>query len=292
MAALWGSIEGRPPPERAQASRAAFRRASEGGGLVLVKRERGETRARRLVRDLGEVDEPRASGRRRTILVQRGRAVRRVGAPLSSPQTGFAEGKGTSRIEITATPGADVRVDGVTVGRAPFPDAVDVSPGHHTVSASLDANNKSAECDAPAGGVTKIAVAFPGYKPVGPTPAPRYWTTSRFVGIGMLGAGLIAAGFATGFAVASSKDASSAETLRASHPDNFCNGVTSTDCSTLDDLVSSRVREANLAMGMGIAGGALVVAGAVLLVLPTPKPKEASVWLVPGFGGASLVGRF
>lgn len=198
--------------------------------------------------------------------------------------------KTTSRVEIAATPGADVRIDGETVGRAPFDDAVDVGVGHHTVSATLDANNKSAEIDTTAGATAKVDISFP--RTHGPGNSRPFWTTPRIVGIGFLGAGLIAAGFATGFAVASSKDASQAENLRGNSPDNFCNGVTSATCTELDRLSSNRVNEANVALGMGIASGALIVSGAVLLLLPTPKPKEASVWLVPGFGGASLIGRF
>ncbi|CAN5764429.1 hypothetical protein BH09MYX1_BH09MYX1_59790 [soil metagenome] len=198
--------------------------------------------------------------------------------------------KTTSRIEVAATPGADVRIDGIVIGKAPIGDPVDVAVGHHTVDARLEEHAKNVEVDTAAGEIAKVDVAFPGV--LGGTPPRPFWTTPRIIGIGMLGAGLVAAGFATGFAVASSKDASQAETLRGSSPDNFCNGVTSATCTEIGRLSSSRVTEANVAMGMGIAAGAFVVAGAVLLLMPSAKKTEAAVWLVPSFGGAALLGQF
>ena len=50
-----------PPPARPQASRAVFRRAIEGRAFIPLEPERGETRARRRGRALGEVGERRAS---------------------------------------------------------------------------------------------------------------------------------------------------------------------------------------------------------------------------------------
>ena len=312
MLAPWVGSEHRPPPERAQASRAAFRRASESRGLVVWTRERGETRARRRARDLGEVGETRAREGRRTILVQRERAARRVGASLSSlhpveciqhfriflkdptitpelrarAEQIIAElSKGTSRIEITATPGADVRVDGVTVGRAPITDAVDVAVGHHTVSASLEANNKSSECDAPAGGVTKIDVAFPGYKPVVETQAnPAKIAVPVGLGIGAI------AGFAIGigFGVASGATSDDVIANAAAHP---CWIQTSAACDEHQQLISKGATQRTVSWIGYVAGGALAAAAIVTyFILPKRIPVAPKVG--QGFVGFDFAMEF
>jgi hypothetical protein len=193
--------------------------------------------------------------------------------------------KGTSRVEITATPGADVRIDGETVGRAPFDEAVDVSVGHHTVSASLDANNKSGEVDCTAGQTTKIDVAFPNYQ----APLQTQANPARIAVPVGLGIGAIA-GFAIGigFGVASGGTSDDVIASAGSHP---CWIQTSVACDEHQKLISKGETQRTVSWIGYVAGGALAVAAVVtFFVLPKRIPVQPKVG--QGFVGLDFQTEF
>lgn len=67
-------------------------------------------------------------------------------------------------------PGADVTIDGASVGKSPLVDAVFVEPGTHTVIANLDGRTASATVDAKKGQTANATLAVKPPEPVGPAP--------------------------------------------------------------------------------------------------------------------------
>ena len=82
---------------------------------------------------------------------------------------GLAEArKSLGSVDVVAPEGAEVSVDGESVGRAPLATAVDVLPGHHTVSVKTSSGSKSEEIDAAAGATVKVRLGAAG--PAEPPP--------------------------------------------------------------------------------------------------------------------------
>src|SRR5258708_16484866 len=68
-----------------------------------------------------------------------------AGAGMSDAEKGLASARTKlGRIQVSVAGGAEVLVDGESVGVAPLPDAVDAAPGNHTVEARLGGRSPSA----------------------------------------------------------------------------------------------------------------------------------------------------
>lgn len=193
--------------------------------------------------------------------------------------------KTTSRVEIAATPGADVRIDGVTVGRTPFTDPVDVAVGHHTVSATLDANNKTTEVDTTAGGLAKVDVAFPNYQPALQTQAnPARIAIPVGLGIGAV------AGFAIGIGFGAASGSTSDEVI-AHAGTQPCYIQTSVACDEHQKMISKGETQRTVSWIGYVAGGALAVAAVVtFFILPKRIPVQPKVGM--GFVGLDFETEF
>ena len=120
-----------------------------------------------------------------------------------------------------------------------------------------------------------------------PPPAPvatRTWYTDP-VALGLLGAGVVAGGVATGFFVsaqAASNDSKSAATTP---------GKTYADVAALKDKAEQRGR---IAIGATIAGGVLVVGGVGWILWKDRGREQRTLtgWLAPGGGGLAFGGPF
>ena len=182
--------------------------------------------------------------------------------------------KTTSRVEIAATPGADVRIDGVTVGRAPFTEPVDVAVGHHSVSATLDANNKTTEVDTTAGGLAKVDVSFPGVVG-GPTPATPS-NTGKFIGAAVLAGvgvlGLIGWGVFAGVANGAESDANAFANSGA------CVDRNSGRCQDMQRTLDKQGTFHALALAsLGIGGGFIAGAADVVEWARRTKRKQPGI---------------
>lgn len=91
-------------------------------------------------------------------------------------EKGLAEAKRTSGLVIVSvdSPGADISIDGNTVGKTPLLDPVFVKPGKHTVFAALQGKTAAASIEVKAGASTAatltLGVSAPAPTPPVPTP--------------------------------------------------------------------------------------------------------------------------
>lgn len=122
-------------------------------------------------------------------------------------------------------------------------------------------------------------------QPVEP-PATTYWTPKRIIGWSTLSAGVIAGASAVYFEV----QAVRAQNELQQSIDDAVGGGPPVDPSLQDRMH----RYNHVAIGLGIASGAMVASGALVLLLDpgTTRARSASVYALPGLLGASYVQRF
>ena len=88
----------------------------------------------------------------------------------SEAEKGLREARSKlARIQISAPSGAEVFVDGETVGQAPIADPVDVTPGTHTIEARLGTKTASTSVSVV---VSRLAAATVSFESAPPPPPP------------------------------------------------------------------------------------------------------------------------
>jgi hypothetical protein len=191
--------------------------------------------------------------------------------------------------------GAEVLVDGASVGKAPLAAEVFVDPGTHVVEARV-AGRDPARQDTPvaAGGSASVHLVVPSTRtdPLTPPVVVVEDRTPRIVlavTSAVLAAGGIAAG--AGLTVAANGKASDAATLRAGL--KGCAGVTTGNCAALASDASSRDALSRGAVAGFAVGGAFAASAVGFGVWAASGKPVAKV----GLGGPSaplvvkLVGR-
>ncbi len=214
------------------------------------------------------------------------------------------------RIDVTAPPGASLRLDGGdVVGTAPLADPLDVTPGHHVVEAQWPpAGSKSFDVDAPAGQLAHVTftadapapAAPPAAAPpapvatsvVEPSPPPApppadqgptpFWTARTVTMATLLGAGAVSLGFGIYFGLQSVSNKNKADAIfnepPVSHSTSYCSG-TLTDaaviatCSTWNSLRVVQNRDADISQVLYFGAAAAAVGVAVSWFF-WPKPKQ------------------
>jgi hypothetical protein len=76
------------------------------------------------------------------------------------------------RIQVTAPTGADILVDGESMGQSPLPEAVDASPGNHTVEARLGGKTASTNVAVSVGRSASATLSLEGSAAPLPPPTP------------------------------------------------------------------------------------------------------------------------
>lgn len=197
-------------------------------------------------------------------------------------------GKFIGRIEIAAPAGSHVSVDGERIGDAPLADPVDVEKGKHTVIAEVKGKRLSADADAPAGTVVKVALVEesaplvpvvgapsqpdPATHDVTPPPPKEelsWWTTTHSVGVGLSAAAVVAG--VTGGVLLGAAGKKGDDGRKATEGIPSCVGVSSPQC---DEAARDASSESSLRTGAGIAfvGAGLLLAGGITMMLwPTTK---------------------
>lgn len=197
--------------------------------------------------------------------------------------------------------------DGVTIDRAEWNRAIPVDGGAHEVSGKApghepwltkitvgpERDKQSVEVPrfkelpklvAPPEGMTPVAPAAP--------PPPSPFTPRRKIAIGVAAGGLVLAGAGVGFGI-------NASSLRnealATCPAQSCSAQGAADANALNDRARGRALVANVGFA---AGGAAVIAGAVLWFVSGPRaaePAASTVQIAPQVGetrGLVVQGRF
>jgi tetratricopeptide (TPR) repeat protein len=117
---------------------------------------------------------------------------------------------------------------------------------------------------------------------------PGYWTTSRAIGWSAIAAGTVTGALAAYFQLEAIQ---AKNEFQQSVDDAVAGG------SALDMSLQDRQHHYNdMAIAFGIAGGAMVAGGAIVLLIDPGKPvqqtRSANLYAVPGLVGASYTQRF
>ncbi len=224
----------------------------------------------------------------------------------------------TGHIDVQAPPGSTVRVDGdAIIGVAPFPEPLDVLPGHHQIDARLADSFKSVPVDVAAGQIAHVSFASVGATDTAPTPeatsaAPNQAPSApvppsmdaaltqsnpnvadgrtspspaRAITVSVLGgAAVVAAGIGVYLGLSSQSDANHAATDRSQLTGNSsCFGLsTNPSCTTLNDAVRAENRAATGSTALYVTAG-ILAAGAAATWFLWPKGENGPqlAWIVP-----------
>jgi len=210
----------------------------------------------------------------------------------------------TGRISITAPAGSDVTLDGAPIGKAPLPESVDVMPGTHAIAASLNGKRLEKAVTVMVGTEEKCEIAdeIPPIKKddnvrVVEHPTPQtttsFWSTGRFIGLSMMGAGVATSGFIIGFAVAAGVASSQASQLRQQIGDvAACAGSADPRCARLASATDAKHGNESAAIAFGVVSGALVLGGAAVMLFSPGRAKRTGVRVMPALGGITIDGVF
>jgi hypothetical protein len=230
----------------------------------------------------------------------------------------------TGHVEINAPLGMHIFVDKDEAGSAPLATAVDVAAGHHMVE-GRGSQTLRTEVDAPAGAVSRLSFdagpapepaappaavgAAPIAPPVAPLPPPlpapvpdptvrdeaspkTFWTPTRTWGAVLGGAGLVAIGAGTVFAVQNKDDSDRANSLSAQLGPTGCASASASTCADLQSARSDQSRDFALAATFVGVGVAAVGTAAVLFLWPAGQHSAVAMspMLWPHAGGLQVQG--
>lgn len=228
----------------------------------------------------------------------------------------------TGHIRVETSPGATITLDSTfNAGTTPLAEPLDVPPGPHRLTATRGAQTASTSVEPHAGETVvwqlqweSVPAAGPGapssaeasaasHPQTGTAELPRTLTpngkplptTKWIVAASLVGAGLVTFGVAGGVTAAGSNEASKEAQLSAQTGVCLQPPVTAA-CAALKSAADARATYGNFALGLASAGGALVVAGVLALVIwPTAKPRTTG-FVAPivasGGGGAQWIQSF
>lgn len=213
---------------------------------------------------------------------------------------------GTARIRTTSA-GAEVFVDGKSLGMAPLTEDVYLDPGSHTFEAKqkdhLDAKQTILAIAGKAQDVTLSLPAAPKKAPPPPVattkePSPKW----PIPGIVMAVTGVVGLGVGGTFIGAAEINRGDAVRLRDKLVAANVNcPAGSADCTQLHAITQRADMFGNTGIGLLIGGGALAAAGVAYVLWPaskTPAPgKEATTLHAtfaasPAGGGVTVIGSF
>ncbi|MFO0587411.1 MAG: PEGA domain-containing protein [Polyangiaceae bacterium] len=215
---------------------------------------------------------------------------------------------GTVRVRVTSA-GAEVLVDGKSLGVAPITDEVFLDPGNHTFEAKQkghkDAKQTVLAIAAKAQDVTLSLPDAP--KASGPLPPPV--TTAQkppskwpVPGVVMAAVGVVGLGVGGAFIGAAEVNKGDAIRLRDKlQAANVSCPAGSTECDSLRATTQRADMFGNTGIGLLIGGGVLAAAGAAYILwpgakIPAPGQDKATVHATfaasPQGGSVTLVGSF
>lgn len=201
-----------------------------------------------------------------------------------------------SRAIVVSVGGAEVLVDGVSIGTAPLTGDVFLEPGTRTIEARLAGYTKaSVTVEVAKGSSEKLALELRRSDPIGVPAPPPAWRPgpALIIPASVLAGGGLAAGI--GLTVAANGKRTDAEALRAKlvGAGATCKGSpagsVATNCAALQQAANSRDTLSKGAVAGFVVGGAFALAAAGLGVWATIAPKDERkparvVRVVPSIG--------
>ena len=195
----------------------------------------------------------------RAVLVAAGGSAHGLGCSAASTPTSIVpSGVVPARLSVTAPSGAEVRVDGILVGSAPFAEPISADPGPHQVVVVLDGHEPREERVVLVRGKTRaLAVELDST-----TQRKAAWA---LIGIGSNG---VVAGIVLGALAV-------VEQRKASDVVGFMEAPDGEDFTVYNDAIAARDR---YRIASGVAAGAglgLFVTGALLYAFDAATPPKA-----------------
>jgi len=210
----------------------------------------------------------------------------------------------TGHLEVHAPAGGRVRIDDTQdAGNAPLRDVVNVTVGSHIISVTIEEKTERKTVDCSEGKVVKVDFSdrFPNMTEgnVGNGTNPPQQVTERYrpgagwiVPLVVAGVGVVGLGLGVGFAMASQGAQSDAQALFAK---GICADQSSASCAPYKNKIDAQNSDTTLSIVGYAAGGALIVAGAVLFAV-WPKAERQKMGLIPTIGpntaGLTFQSRF
>lgn len=238
-----------------------------------------------------ELGKPRQAAELLTHALQqfpvRGRSEER--AALEARLSAARKLVGTLRVKVDV-PGADIRLDGLRLGRAPLPAEVFVDPGAHVIEASFPGYaDTRLRFQAPRGVTLDVRL------PMAPPATPRRSLAPVIVGASL---GAVAAGLGAALLVLGHGQETEAKSLHdtLAAKGQFCGAPTST-CDALRAATARSDRFGNAGIAMFGVAGAAAVGTVTYLLWPrsqgarTPDVR-ASLGFTPSGAGALVTGSF
>lgn len=225
-------------------------------------------------------------------------------------------------VSIDAPAGATIAVDEQPIGKAPIAVPIHVTPGTHSIRAALTSGKMLAvTVTAEAGKSTKavlkepdppVAPAPPASSAPPPTPvasatasaaappmdqanATPFWSTRRYIGVAVVGAGVLSLAAGGYFGGKSHDDADRAAAAGAGLGPSGCTNPAASGCADVRSAQDAQSRDNTLSavfIGVGVVA---LAAGVGLVLWPQSKssPRAAIVPIVSAQGGAlQLRGEF
>ncbi len=196
------------------------------------------------------------------------------------------------QIEIEAPPTAQIIVDGKPLEDGPR-ELVPVRPGRHTVEAKFEGQLKTMTVECGTGRIAKAKLSFePSDKSAGAKAAD--WSPARIATVSALSLGAVAGGvFVFVFRANALSVTRQSRDLRPNG--ESCIGVNADPCPQVASLKQDHDAYMTSSLIAGVAGG-ILAAGAVTAALVWPARDGSTAKVAPlvgpGFGGATLGGRF
>lgn len=182
-------------------------------------------------------------------------------------------------VRVKVEPGAEVLVDGRSLGIAPLAQEVFVEAGSHAFEAKMrDRKDGKTMFIAAAGSSSEVTLTLTALPKVQASPSPPKETSGLaskwpLPGVVMGAAGVVALGVGGGFVGMAEKNHTDATALRdrlvASKVS--CAGP-SPDCATLHNLTSQADTLGNTGIGLLIGGGVATAAGIAYILWPSSRP--------------------
>jgi hypothetical protein len=224
-------------------------------------------------------------------------------------------------IEIEAPVGARLAIDAHDVEGSPATgEPVPVLPGRHVVTANGDGRERSVTVDCPGGLIMKAKLVDDGPKAPSARTEPAlpkvdrsgerdaatsgssdFWTSGRVVGTAVGGVGVATAAAGLVFFLMSQSSEDEVSQIRSELPQTPTHGACTDPanrgtCDRLASAADTQESQQNVATGLFVGGGALVLGGALLFLLSPPKSGRTAIVVLPTAttqgGGVGVGGQF
>lgn len=218
-------------------------------------------------------------------------------------------------VQVTATSGAALLLDGDAAGIAPLAEAMDVSPGAHKLEARLGARSKTAAVSVGPGQMESVSFdlteappppAVPSPSPPPSTapplqrpesPAEEGSSTRTWLAVGLGTAAVGSLLTATVFELGAGNNTAQANQLRSTLQSSSSaapcgSGTSSSACQQLASAEQSAQNQHNAAAWFFVAGGVFTAATAAVIFWPHHRSDQAQIFLSPTPAGFQVAGDF